>query len=84
MSMRRSLNQRTHAIPANAAWIEFERSDGNPKQWPKNTSQEVDSEGHVNFMRPVGLDESVAVLWRKTVGKFVAQKMGKPRELLSH
>ncbi len=80
MSVRRSLNGRQHAIPAEVTWIEFPRTDGDPKQWPRNTNEVIGKDGHVNFMRPMGIDESTGVLWRKVVGKYVAQKLGEPGE----
>ncbi|KAF7794256.1 hypothetical protein EIP86_005389 [Pleurotus ostreatoroseus] len=78
MSVRRSLGSRQHAIPADVIWLDFPRTDGDNSSWPKNQSEVVDSEGHVNFMRPMSVDENTGVLWRKVVGKFVAQKLGKP------
>ena len=87
MSVKRtpkSLNNRTHAIPSDAVFLEFERSDGQSSHWPRNTTQEVDEEGQVNFMRPMGDDESTAILWRKTVGGYVAKILGKQGRAASY
>ncbi|KAH7915297.1 hypothetical protein BJ138DRAFT_1170046 [Hygrophoropsis aurantiaca] len=67
-----------HALPANPSFIDFPRSDGDPSQWPTNTAKVVDGEGHVNFMRPVPLDESLSIKWRREVGNSLAQRMGLP------
>ncbi|KAI8996440.1 hypothetical protein BD414DRAFT_477969 [Trametes punicea] len=68
----------SHTLPENPTWVEFPRSDGDPSVLPKNTKQVVDSEGQVNFMRPVPLDESLAVGWRVAVGAQLAIRMGLP------
>ncbi|KAI0369154.1 hypothetical protein BV20DRAFT_968342 [Pilatotrama ljubarskyi] len=67
-----------HTLPDNPEWLEFPRSDGDPSALPKNTKQIVDSEGQVNFMRPVPLDESLAIGWRVSVGAQLAVRMGLP------
>ncbi|CDO69634.1 hypothetical protein BN946_scf184851.g22 [Trametes cinnabarina] len=67
-----------HTIPENPTWLEFPRSDGDPSVLPRNTKQVVDSEGQVNFMRPVPLDESLAIGWRVSVGAALAVRMGLP------
>ncbi|KAH9852646.1 hypothetical protein C2E23DRAFT_824673 [Lenzites betulinus] len=67
-----------HTLPENPEWIEFPRSDGNYALLPKNTEQVVDGDGHVNYMRPVGLEESQAILWRVAVGSQLAVRMGLP------
>ena len=69
-----------HVLPENPTWIEFSRSDGNASLLPKNTTRIVDEEGQVNYMRPVGLDESLAIMWRVSIGTALAAKMGKPGE----
>ncbi|KAI0630548.1 hypothetical protein C8Q77DRAFT_1133756 [Trametes polyzona] len=68
----------SHTLPENPEWIEFPRSDGDPSLLPKNTTRLVDSDGQVNFMRPVSLDESLAILWRVGVGAQLAVRMGLP------
>ena len=68
----------THTLPANPTWIEFPRSDGDASILPKNTKQIIDSDGQVNFMRPVPLDEALAIGWRVSVGTQLAIRMGLP------
>ncbi|KAI1793512.1 hypothetical protein LXA43DRAFT_1001067 [Ganoderma leucocontextum] len=68
-----------HALPDNPSWLEFPRSDGDPAQLPKNTTKVVDSEGQVNYMRPVGMEESLANLWRVTIGNQLAIRMQLPQ-----
>ncbi|KAH9940842.1 uncharacterized protein BXZ73DRAFT_98674 [Epithele typhae] len=65
-----------YGLPDNPTWIEFPRSDGDPSLLPKNTAKVVDRDGSVNFMRPVPLDESLALMWRINVGREVANRMG--------
>jgi hypothetical protein len=67
-----------HALPASPQWVEFRRSDGDPSRWPTNTTKVVDSEGNVNFMRPCGIDESLCIGWRVTIGTAIALKMNMP------
>ncbi len=72
-----------HTIPDNPHWIEFPRTDGSTAHLPKNTTKIVDSEGQVNYMRPVAMDESLAIMWRVAVGTAMAARMNMPSELLS-
>ncbi|OCH85503.1 hypothetical protein OBBRIDRAFT_798107 [Obba rivulosa] len=65
-------------LPNNPTWIEFPRSDGDERTWPKNTTRVVDHEGHVNYMQPTDLDERVAINWRTNVAAKVASSMGLP------
>ena len=67
-----------HVLPENPKWIIFPRSDGDAKLLPKNTERIVDSQGEVNYMRPVSLDESSSIMWRVSVGSQVAIKLGYP------
>ncbi|KAH7890844.1 hypothetical protein F5I97DRAFT_91417 [Phlebopus sp. FC_14] len=67
-----------HVLPDNPTFIDFPVSDGDQSQWPTNTTRAVDSEGHVNFMRPVPLDESLCVKWRCEVGASLASQLKKP------
>ncbi|KAF7985154.1 hypothetical protein HWV62_7724 [Athelia sp. TMB] len=62
-----------HSMPPNPKWIEFENSDGDESLWPTNTTEVVDREGHVNYMRPAALDESLSIKWRVEVAKGVAK-----------
>lgn len=61
MSARR-VSEKQFAIPPNAHFLDFERSDGDSSRWPSDTTQVIDSEGQVNFMKPIGLDETDALL----------------------
>lgn len=65
-------------MPPNPVWVEIPRTDGDEKLWPKNTTRIVDRSGEVNFMRPVPLDESLCLHWRKLVGLKVAEALGMP------
>lgn len=67
-----------HTLPENPEWLEFTRSDGSTSNLPKNTKQIVDSDGQVNFMRPVPLDEGLAIGWRVAVGAQLAIRLGLP------
>ncbi|KAI6041303.1 hypothetical protein EDC04DRAFT_2670256 [Pisolithus marmoratus] len=67
-----------HVLPANPTYIDFPISDGDVDQWPTNTTRIVDSEGHVNYMRPVPLDESLCIKWRCEVGASLAVRLNKP------
>ncbi|RDX48172.1 hypothetical protein OH76DRAFT_1405089 [Lentinus brumalis] len=68
-----------HTIPDNPHWIEFPRTDGSTAHLPKNTTKIVDSEGQVNYMRPVAMDESLAIMWRVAVGTAMAARMNMPK-----
>lgn len=67
-----------HVLPSNPTYIDFPLSDGDESQWPTNTARVVDSEGHVNYMRPVPIDESLSVKWRCEVGASLALQLSKP------
>lgn len=78
MSVRRGAAKR-HVLPDNPVWVDIPRSDGGGKL-PTNTEKVVDGDGHVNFMRPVPLDEPLCIHWRNTIGPRVAAVLGLPRE----
>ncbi|EGN96813.1 hypothetical protein SERLA73DRAFT_75668 [Serpula lacrymans var. lacrymans S7.3] len=65
----------THVLPPNPTFVDFERSDGSEAQWPTNTQKVVDHEGQVNFMRPIPMDESMAIKWRREVGSALAKNL---------
>ena len=67
-----------HVLPQNPTFIDFPVSDGHESQWPANTTRVVDSEGHVNYMRPVPIDESLSIKWRCEVGASLALQLKKP------
>ncbi|KIJ65564.1 hypothetical protein HYDPIDRAFT_60372, partial [Hydnomerulius pinastri MD-312] len=67
-----------HQLPANPTFIDFLVSDGDESQWPTNTTRTIDSEGHVNYMRPVPIDESLSIKWRCEVGTSLANQLKKP------
>ena len=67
-----------HVLPPNPSYIDFPLSDGDSAQWPVNTTRVVDNESHVNFMRPVPIDESLCVKWRCEVGASLAVQLNKP------
>lgn len=73
MSNRASSSK--YALPANPAWIEFERTDGDQSQWPQNTTKNVDREGHVNYMRVSPVDDPLCIKWRVEVGKALGSLM---------
>ncbi|KAG8986234.1 hypothetical protein FRB90_004143 [Tulasnella sp. 427] len=57
--------------------IHFTRTDGDPNARP--TDQQRDRRavnGEVNFMRPVGVNEPAAALWRKKIGIALAKDLG--------
>jgi len=66
------------SLPDNPVWIEFPRSDGNSSSWPKNTSLVYAPDGSVNWMKEVGIDEGIALKWRKAVGHAIALDAGLP------
>lgn len=62
--------------PANQM-IHFTRTDGDPNSRP--TTQQRDRlvvNGDVNYMRPVGVNEPAAALWRKKIGIALAKDLG--------
>lgn len=81
MSVRRIGTKKT--LPSDPTWVEVPRTDADPKNWPANTQKVVDSDGHVNFMRPVSIDESVSIAWRLQLGPRVAAALGLPCEYVN-
>ncbi|KIJ20881.1 hypothetical protein PAXINDRAFT_106682 [Paxillus involutus ATCC 200175] len=67
-----------YGLPPNPAFIDFPVSDGDESQWPTNTTRVLDSEGHVNYMRSVPIDESLSIKWRCEVGASLASQLKKP------
>ena len=70
-----------HKLPENPTWIEFMNSDGSASRLPPEdkTRPIVDEEGHVNYYRPIPLDESTAIYWRTTIGGEIAKRLNYPR-----
>jgi len=71
-STTRTINSTVEPPPADARWIEFPNTDGSHHKWPEFTG-ERDTDGNINFLRPVHIDEKSAVDWRKKVGKYLAE-----------
>ncbi|EIW79400.1 hypothetical protein CONPUDRAFT_145439 [Coniophora puteana RWD-64-598 SS2] len=67
-----------HTLPPNPHYIDFPRSDGDDQLLPTNTARLIDSEGHVNFMRPVDPTESSSVKWRRDIAVAIATRLGMP------
>ncbi|ETW79045.1 hypothetical protein HETIRDRAFT_478374 [Heterobasidion irregulare TC 32-1] len=67
-----------HALPPNPEWLDFDRTDGNESQLPTNTQEVVDSDGQVNYMKPVLMGDGPNIHWRTQVASKVAEKMGLP------
>ena len=76
MSVRRGAAKR-HVLPDNPVWVDIPRSDGGA-QLPTNTERIVDSDGQVNYMRPVSIDEALSIMWRNQIGPRIAAVLGLP------
>jgi len=72
-----------HELPKNPTYKSFERSDGDQKTWPTNTTRIIDHEGHVNYMDPVTLDMPIAIKWRIQVGEALGNALGWPSKSCS-
>lgn len=63
----------TTPVPSDALLLNFSRSDGEPSNWPTpNPGPARDSDGKLNYYRPVDLNERGSVDWRKKIGSTVA------------
>jgi len=71
-----------HTLPPNPEFLDFDRTDGDAKQWPTNTKEVVDADGNVNYMKPLGLDDSSDIHWRRQIAIKVAERQGRPRTSL--
>lgn len=67
-----------HTLPPNPEFLDFERTDGDAKKWPTNTNPVVDTDGNVNYMKPLGPDDSSDIYWRCQIASKVAERLGKP------
>lgn len=77
MSSRR-VSEKFFSLPESSHFLEFQRSDGDPRTWPSHTTRSIDSDGHVNFMQYVDIDASYAVRWRVAAGKAAAAALELP------
>ncbi len=77
MSARRHHSDK-HTLPANPTYRTIDYSDGREELWPRNTTEIVDQDGHVNFMEPIELDIPIAIRWRVALGAAVANAMNWP------
>lgn len=66
------------ALPPNPEFLEFERTDGDAKQWPTNNKEVVNGDGQVNYMKPLGPNDSSDIHWRCQVAMKAAERLGKP------
>ncbi|KAI0289449.1 hypothetical protein BC826DRAFT_914503 [Russula brevipes] len=66
-----------HTLPPDPEFLDFERTDGDAKQWPTNTNEVVDNGGEVNYMKPLGSDDSSDIHWRCHVAMKVAERLGR-------
>lgn len=82
MSVRKG--NANHALPPDAVFIDFPRTDGDSNTWPADTERVVDAEGNVNYFRPYDHNEGTSVNWRKNIGPLVAAKLGLAGELCCH
>jgi len=71
-----------HTLPPHPEFLDFERTDGDAKQWPINTMEVVDSNEQVNYMKPLGPNDSSDIHWRCQIAMKVADKLG--RQCASH
>ncbi|KAJ7504318.1 hypothetical protein B0H11DRAFT_511367 [Mycena galericulata] len=71
MSASHRNHSNKHTLPPNPTFLDFPRSDGDRSLWPQNTTREIDEEGCVNYMQPVGLDEPISIKWRVGVGDAI-------------
>jgi hypothetical protein len=62
----------------NPEFLDFERTDGDAKQWPTNTKEVVDADGNVNYMKPIGTDDGQSINWRSQIALKIAERLGKP------
>jgi hypothetical protein len=67
-----------HTLPSSPEFLEFERTDGDTKQWPTNTKEVVDGDGQVNYMKPLGPNDSSDIHWRCQIAMKVAERLGRP------
>ncbi|KAJ7890458.1 hypothetical protein B0H14DRAFT_2497092 [Mycena olivaceomarginata] len=78
MSQSHRNHSAKHALPDDPSYLDFPRTDGDPELWPTNTERKVDSEGCVNFMQEVALDEPLSIKWRVGVGDAVSVALKLP------
>lgn len=67
-----------HALPSNPEYLDFGKTDGDAKQLPTNTREVVDTDGQVNYMKPLGMDDSSNIHWRCQIAMKVAERLGRP------
>lgn len=65
-------------LPSSLTWITIQNTDGDISRWPKNTIHEPDNDGYVNSMRPVSIEDGVAIRWRIVIGEALAQMLRYP------
>jgi hypothetical protein len=70
--------QREDVMPHSPIWIEFGRSDGHSRHWPKHTEHANDRDGHMNCYHIVPDEAGPSIRWRRAVASTVALSMGLP------
>ncbi|KAH9967236.1 hypothetical protein BC827DRAFT_1123410 [Russula dissimulans] len=66
-----------HTLPPHPEYLDFERTDGDAKQWPTNTNEVIDSNEQVNYMRPLGPNDSSDIHWRCQIAMKIADRLGR-------
>ena len=78
MSRNRNHSGKESVLPSDVEWVVIEASDGSPTRWPTNTEPNPDGEGHINYMKLLGNDNSFAIKWRLQIGKALAEMLKYP------
>jgi hypothetical protein len=80
MSTVKRVSDKPYSLPPNPSWVTFERTDGDESLWPpaSKTRPETDSDGHVNYMRPLEDDDAANLRWRHGIGMAVARQLDLP------
>ena len=81
---QRRINEQIGYVPrpvqeaSTPRFIEIAATDADPSRWPENTVSTVDTEGNVNFMRPIPLQHEAALKWRIVIGQALAKVLNYP------
>ncbi|KAG8704132.1 hypothetical protein FRC08_002435 [Ceratobasidium sp. 394] len=64
---------------SNGQMLEWRSSDGDvSRRPPVSFTKNPDSEGNVNYYRPIPDTEEASVVWRRDIGTYVAKELGYP------
>lgn len=77
----RTISMADRKLPPNPEFLDWPRSDGDPRRWRTDTVLIEDQNHHINYHRIIEDQEGPSIHWREDIAAYVAQVLGLPGQL---